>query len=126
MVKGYVSYKLPFGAGQRWGATQNPAVRTVIGGWTATALLDYYTGQPFRVGAADPYWPLWGDIYPQFNLTGFTRPLPTPGKYVPVGSSGTVPAQDYYMPSSVASNPAAGYLPPSPYNSQAALPWAGE
>ncbi|MGP8187375.1 MAG: carboxypeptidase regulatory-like domain-containing protein [Terracidiphilus sp.] len=121
VVKGYVSYKLPFGAGQRWGATRNPAVRTAIGGWTATALLDYYTGQPFRVGAANPYWPLWGDIYPQFNLTGYKGPS-NPGKYVPVGSSGTVPAQDYYMPSSVASNPAAGYLPPSPYNSRLRCP----
>jgi len=123
VVKGFVSYKLPFGAGQRWGATQSPAVRTVIGGWTATALLDYYTGQPFRVGAADPYWPLWGNIYPQFNLTNFARPA-NPKHYVPVGSSGTVPAQDYYMPSSVASNPAAGYLPPSPYNSKLRCPGA--
>lgn len=121
VVKGYVSYKLPFGAGQRWGATQGPAIRTAIGGWTATALLDYYTGQPFRVGAADPYWPLWGNIYPQFNLAGF-KGTSSPGKYVPVGSNGAVPAQDYYMPSTVATNPAAGYLPPSPYNSKLRCP----
>ena len=53
-------------------------------------LVDYYTGQPFRVGAADPYWPLWGNIYPQFNLTGYKGPT-NPGKYVPVGSSGLRP-----------------------------------
>ncbi|MFZ2024120.1 MAG: TonB-dependent receptor domain-containing protein [Terracidiphilus sp.] len=121
VVKGYGSYKLPFGAGQRWGATQNPAVRTVIGGWTATTLVDYYTGQPFRVGAADPYWPLWGNIYPQFNLTGYKGPT-NPGKYVPVGSSGTPPTYDFYMPSSVASNPAAGFLPLSPYTSRLRCP----
>jgi len=121
VTKGFISYKLPFGAGQRWGATQSPAIRTAIGGWTATALLDYYTGQPFRVGAADPYWPLWGNIYPQFNLAGF-KGTSSPGKYVPVGPSGAVPAQDYYMPSTVVSNPAAGYLPPSPYNSKLRCP----
>jgi len=121
VVKGYVSYKLPFGAGQRWGATQNPAVRTVIGGWTATTLVAYYTGQPFRVGAADPYWPLWGNIYPQFNLTGYKGPT-NPGKYVPVGPSGNPPVNDFYMPSSVASNPAAGFLPLSPYTSRLRCP----
>ena len=100
VVKGYVSYKLPFGNGQRWGATQSPAVRTVIGGWTATALVDYYTGQPFRVGAADPYWPLWGNIYPQFNLAGLSKAR-HPGKYVPIAAerNGTSPPQDFYMPS---------------------------
>ena len=33
-----------------------------------------------------------------------------------------MPAQDYYMPATVASNPAAGYLPPSPYNSRLRCP----
>ncbi len=126
VVKGFVSYELPFGKGQRWGATQNPVVRTAIGGWTASALLSYYTGQPFRVGAANPYWPLWGNIYPQFNLANFKGPS-SPGKYVPVGASGNVPLQDYYMPSSVAGNPPAGYLPPSTYDSRLRCPGqAGE
>jgi hypothetical protein len=121
VVKGFVSYKLPFGAGQRWGAAQNPAVRTVIGGWTATTLLDYYTGQPFRVAASNPYWPLWGNIYPQFNLAGYKGPT-NPGHYVPVGSSGVAPAQDFYMATTVATNPVAGVLPPSPYNSRLRCP----
>jgi hypothetical protein len=121
VVKGYISYKLPFGTGQQWGATQSQVVRAVISHWAATALLNYYTGQPFRVGAANPYWPLWGDIYPQFNLTSYKGPT-NPGHYVPVGPSGTVPLQDYYMPSTVASNPSAGYLPPSPYNSRLRCP----
>ncbi|HVU45619.1 MAG TPA: TonB-dependent receptor, partial [Terracidiphilus sp.] len=121
VVKGFVSYQLPFGKGQRWGASQNPTVRTLIGGWTVSALLNYYTGQPFRVGAADPYWPLWGNIYPQFNLTSFKGPS-NPRKYVPVGPTGTVPAGNYYMPTSVASNPSAGYLPASPYTSRLRCP----
>jgi hypothetical protein len=121
VVKGYVSYQLPFGKGKRWLATQGAVVNRLAGGWTAAGLFDYYTGQPFRVAAANPYWPLWGNIYPQFNLTGFKKPN-NPGKYVPVGSGGTVPTQDYYMPSTVASNPAAGFLPLSPYTSRLRCP----
>lgn len=121
VVKGFVTYQLPLGKGQLWLATQGPVVNTIVNGWTIGGLVDYYTGQPFEVGAANPYWPLWGNIYPQFNLTGYKGPN-SPGKYVPVGSSGAVPAQDYYMPSTVASNPAAGYLPPSPTNSKLRCP----
>ncbi|MGB8030755.1 MAG: carboxypeptidase regulatory-like domain-containing protein [Terracidiphilus sp.] len=120
-VKGFVSYQLPFGKGQPWLASQGPVVTNLVGGWMIGGLVSYYTGQPFEVSAANPYWPLWGDIYPQFTLTGFTG-TSSPGKYVPVGPSGTVPPQDYYMPSSVASNPAAGYLPPSPNTSRLHCP----
>jgi hypothetical protein len=121
VVKGFVTYELPFGQGQRWGASFNRALRSAVGGWQTSGLVSYYTGQPFRVGAANPYWPLWADIYPQFNLNSYKGPT-HPGHYVPVGSGGTVPAQDYYMSSAVASNPAAGYLPPSPYTSRLRCP----
>jgi len=126
VVKGYVNYRLPFGAGQRWGGALNQPLRTVVGGWQATALVDYYTGQPFRVGAADPYWPLWGNIYPQFNLAGYKGPT-NPGHYVPIPASFTgnvceTYPQDCYMPTSVASNPAEGVLPLSPYNSRLRCP----
>jgi hypothetical protein len=121
VVKGYVSYQLPFGRGQRWAGPQNRVMNRVVDGWTTSALLDYYTGQPFRIGAADPYWPLWGNIYPQFTLTGYKGPS-NPRHYVPVGAGSQTPQQDYYMPSTVASNPAAGFLPYSPYNSKLRCP----
>jgi hypothetical protein len=122
VVKGFVTYQLPFGKGQPWLATQGPVVKGIVSGWTIGGLVSYYTGQPFMVGAANPYWPLWGDIYPQFNLTGYKGPN-SPGKFVPIPPGSTeIPAQDYYMPSSVASNPAAGYLPPSPTNSRLRCP----
>jgi hypothetical protein len=121
VVKGFVTYQLPFGKGKPWLATQGPVVNGVVGGWTIGGLVSYYTGQPFRVSAANPYWPLWGDIYPQFTLAGYKGPS-SPGRYVPIGAGTTPPAQDFYMPSSVASNPAAGYLPPSPSNSRLRCP----
>jgi len=113
IVKGFVSYELPFGKGRPWLAGQNRLVNGVVGGWTLASLVLYHTGQPFAVSASNPYWPLWGDIYPQFNLTGFAGPS-SPGKFVPVPVGGKVPATNFYMPSSVASNPAAGFLPPTP------------
>jgi hypothetical protein len=112
-VKGFVSYELPFGKGRNWLAGQNRVVNGIVGGWTVTGMVVYNSGQPFQSGAANPYWPLWGDIYPQFNLTGYTGPS-NPRKYVPVPVGGTPPPGNFYMPQSVASNPAPGVLPPSP------------
>lgn len=121
VVKGFASYELPIGRGKSWMANSNKVVDGVIGGWTVAGTVNYYTGQPFRVGAANPYWPLWGDIYPQFNLAGYKGPS-NPKNYVPIGANSTAPAGNFYMPASVASNPPAGVLPPSPSTSALSCP----
>lgn len=113
IVKGFVSYELPFGRGRRWLSGENRVINDVVGGWIVAGIVNYYTGQPFEVGAANPYWPLWGDIYPQFNLGGFTGPS-SPRKFVPVAPGATTPPTNFYMPASVATNPAAGFLPAAP------------
>lgn len=126
VVKGFVSYELPFGRGRQWLAGQNHVVNGIVSGWTVTGLVKYYTGAPFHVGAANPYWPLWGDIYPQFNLAGYTGPN-NPRHYVPIpAGQTTVPAQDVYIPQSVASNPTAGVLPPSPGTSALRCPGSAD
>jgi hypothetical protein len=121
VVKGFASYDLPLGKGQLWLANQDQVVSRIVGGWTVAGTVSYYTGQPFAVGAPNPYWPLWGDIYPVFNLVGYKGPS-NPRKYVPIGAGVTPPAQDFYMPSTVASPPAAGVLPPSPGTSALRCP----
>jgi hypothetical protein len=121
IVKGFVSYELPFGKGRPWMAGQNRIVNGVVSGWTLAGIVLYNTGQPFGVGAANPYWPLWGDIYPQFNLNGFAGPS-SPGKFVPVPVGSSPPPGNFYMPQSVASNPALGFLPPSPSTSALRCP----
>jgi hypothetical protein len=121
VVKGFASYELPFGKGKPWLANQKRIVNGIVNGWTLAGVVDYYTGQPFEVGAANPYWPLWGDIYPQFTLAGYKGPA-SPGKFVPVAANGTPPAQDFYMPPTVATNPAAGVLPISPTTSALRCP----
>ena len=109
VVKGFASYELPFGRGQRWLASQNRLVNRFVSGWTIAGIVSYYSGQPFQIGAANPYWPLWGNIYPAFNLAEYKGPTkPTLG--------------GHYMPSTVASNPAPGVLPPSPNSSRLRCP----
>lgn len=120
VVKGYVAYELPFGKGRPWLASRNGLVNAIVGGWTVTGVVRYYTGQPFAVGAANNYWPLWGNIYPVFNTAGVRTS--DPGRYVPVGPDGIVPPGNFYMPSTVASNPPSGVLPPSPSTSALRCP----
>lgn len=104
VVKGYISYELPFGKGRRWMADQNRWVNGILGGWNMSWLLTYNSGQPFAVSAQDPYWPMWGNIYPNFNLTGFKGPN-DPAKF---------PIVQKYMPDSVATQPASGQFGQGP------------
>jgi len=115
IVKGFVSYELPFGKGRRWLANQGRIVNGIAGGWTLAGILLYYSGQPFEVSTtSNSYYPLWGNILPNFNLSGYTGPS-NPNRYqAPLPGQQTVPTVDFYMPSSVASNPAAGQLGTGP------------
>lgn len=110
VVKGFVSYQLPFGRGQQWLGNPSRVANGFIGGWTLAGTVDYYTGQPFAIGASNPYWPLWGNIYPVFDPAGGHHS--DPKNYVPVPPGATTPASNFYMPSSVAHDPAPGVLPP--------------
>jgi hypothetical protein len=123
VVKGFVSYELPFGKGRQWFNGGGRVVNAIASGWTTTAVVEYNSGQPFEVSASNPYWPLWGNIYPQFNLAGYTGPNST-SHFVPLPANwqGPPPASNIYMPSTVASNPAAGVLPPSPATSALRCP----
>jgi hypothetical protein len=114
VVKGYVSYELPLGKGRRWLANSSRLVNGVASGWTLTGIVLYYSGPPFEVSVASPsYYPLWGNIYPNFNLSGYNGPS-NPSKYQALLPNQPVPAVDFYMPQSVASNPVNGQLGTGP------------
>lgn len=74
VVKGFVAYQLPFGKGKRWLAGQGEVVNRIVGGWSLTGLVRYTSGQPFQISASNQYYPQWGNIYPNFDLSGFTGP----------------------------------------------------
>jgi hypothetical protein len=108
IVKGYFTYRLPFGRGERWVSDKGGFVNALVGGWQVAGLVSYYSGQPFRIGVTEPYYPLWGNFYPNFHPTG------TFGPFSPSGFSGLDaqnPNQPYYYPyfaKSVASSPISG------------------
>jgi carboxypeptidase family protein len=121
IVKGFVSYNLPFGRGQRW-ASENKVVNGIVGGWTMAGIVNYYSGQPFHLGINNPYWPIWGNIYPQYNLAGYKGPNGTKN-FLPLAPGATaVPPGNQYMPLNVAGPPAPGVLPPTPVNSSLRCP----
>jgi Carboxypeptidase regulatory-like domain len=113
VVKGFVSYELPFGNGRPWLANQGRAVNRIVGGWTLAGIVTYYTGQPFQVGVQNPYFPQWGNLYPDFNLSGFAGPS-NPRKFQVPQPNQPVPSVDFYMPATVAGAPAPGELGTGP------------
>jgi hypothetical protein len=113
VVKGFVAYELPLGRGRRWLADNGRVVNSIVGGWTVAGLVLYASGQPFQATAPNPYYPLWGNFYPNFNLSGFTGPSNPRNFQVPQPNQPT-PAVDFYMPASVASAPATGQFGTGP------------
>lgn len=108
IVKGYVIYQLPFGRGQRWGSGSRGFVNALIGGWELTGLVRYNTGQPLKVGVNTPFYPLWGNFFPNFHPTGVDGPFKLSGYS---GAQAMAPNSSYvfnYYSSDVASSPILG------------------
>src|SRR5208282_1162706 len=95
VVKGFVTYQLPFGQGQRWLSGKGRFVNDLVGGWQLSGLVSYFSGQPFHIGINEPFYPIWGDFYPNFNSQGAHSANPSgfTGGYYP------------YFPQSVATAP---------------------
>jgi hypothetical protein len=70
IVKGFVTYELPFGRGKHWLSDSSSFVNRLVGGWSLNALVLYTSGQPFDVGVTNPYYPLYADFYPIFHTQG--------------------------------------------------------
>ncbi|MGH9732972.1 MAG: carboxypeptidase regulatory-like domain-containing protein [Candidatus Acidiferrales bacterium] len=104
IVKGFVAYQLPFGKGQRWLAGNDKIVNGIVGGWTLGGIVLYASGQPFQAAVNNPYWPLWGNFYPNFNLSGFSGPT-APQAFQATTPGNPNPPTVHYIPGSVASSP---------------------
>ncbi len=114
VVKGFVSYDLPFGRGRQWMSDHGRWVNGLIGGWTVAGLVLYTSGQPLRATVPNPYYAVWGNIYPNFDLSGFSGPIFQRGQYTPPTAANPRPAQDYYLPAGIVSAPAYGQLGTGP------------
>lgn len=86
VVKGFLTYQLPFGQGQRWLSNRGSLVDRLVGGWQLSGLVLYTSGQPFQILLNEPFYPIWGNFYPNFN------PNP-PGHANPTGFNATLAAQ---------------------------------
>jgi hypothetical protein len=94
IVKGYVTYQLPFGKGQRWVSGKGGFANAVVGGWQISTIVSYTSGQPFHIGVNEPFYPIWGAFYPNFNAN-------PSGPASPSGFSGAAaaaPGSTYYYP----------------------------
>jgi hypothetical protein len=112
VLKGYVTYSLPFGRGRKYLANNNMADK-FIGGWDATTLLHYNSGQPLPIFANNPYYQ-WAAVYPNVNLKGdFSRKFHY-GNFVAPSGSSAAPAGDQYFLGSNFTQPAYGTLGTGP------------
>jgi hypothetical protein len=94
IVKGYVTYQLPFGRSQRWMSDKRGFVNAVVGGWQASTIVLYASGQPIHIGVNEPFYPIWGTFYPNFSPSAGQR-------FSPSGFSGVqaaTPGSNYYYP----------------------------
>lgn len=128
IIKGYVTYNLPFGRGQKWGSGSSHFVNALIGGWQVSGLVGYNTGQPLRVGVNTPFYPIWGNFYPNFHPSGVYGPF-SPTNYNALEAKNNPNYVYNYMSSTVASSPINGnnvaFGQGSPYNTNLRCP-AGE
>jgi hypothetical protein len=114
VIKGFLSYQLPFGNGKKLAANKGRVVKAIVSGWSLTGLVTYYTGMPFSAVVPNPYYPAWGNIYPNYNLSGYKGPTFNRGQWTPPVSGMPTPASDFYLPAGVASAPAYGQLGTGP------------
>ena len=70
VLKGIISYELPFGKGKRFGSGSTRLVDSFIGGWTLSGSFRYNSGMPLFVGSNN-YYPGWyGALYAARNASG--------------------------------------------------------
>jgi hypothetical protein len=112
IVKGYVSYDLPFGHGQRYLAN-NSLANWALGGWKVTGMVRYNSGQPLFVYASNPYSGL-AALYPNVNKSGNFSSQFHKGKFAPYTGSSTPPTGDKYFTPTLYSQPAYGTLGTGP------------
>jgi hypothetical protein len=104
VFKGYVSYDLPFGRGQRLLSASNGFVNNLVGGWKIGAVLRYNTGQPITLSSTN-YYPGWAAVYPNISSSADLSSHFGAGQYTPWDPNWT--GAQYFNPN-IATNPANG------------------
>ncbi|HUI43679.1 MAG TPA: TonB-dependent receptor [Terriglobia bacterium] len=115
VVKGYVSYQLPFGNDKRWLTGKGRVANAIVNGWTVSGLMLYASGQPLSFSSSNYYYyPAWAATYLNYDLSGYNGSKFNSSSFVPITDSEHPPAADQYFPATVAVNPAYGQLGTGP------------
>ena len=59
VLKGFINYSLPFGRGHRFLGSAHPVVNAIVGGWTVSAILNYFSGLPLNFTGTNPLPGAW-------------------------------------------------------------------
>jgi hypothetical protein len=102
IVKGYVSYDLPIGRGQRFLGSGHGVLNNVVGGWKLGTVLRYNTGQPITLNSQN-YYPGWAAVYPNITSGADFSSHFHSSDYAPWNGVGA----QYFNPN-IATNPANG------------------
>jgi hypothetical protein len=68
MFKGYFDYALPIGSGKALLANAPRLVNTIVGGWSVSAILNYYSGTPMGFGGSFPLVTGWNGATNRANI----------------------------------------------------------
>ena len=106
-----ITYDLPFGQGRRFLGKAGRLTQSLLGGWTANAILTYHSGPLIAVGASDNLGIFAGPQYAFLNGTNPVR-LPFNGHAGSTGSKWLNVAAFTQLPSTTTSfSPAKHYIP---------------
>ncbi|HUJ31239.1 MAG TPA: TonB-dependent receptor [Candidatus Acidoferrum sp.] len=117
VFKGYITYRLPFGEGQRLLADKGRLVNNIVGGWQISGLFLYASGNPlffYSTTVRNDYAPwayTWSTVYMNYNLSGYNGRRFDPSHYDP---SNPTAASNLYFPATVVSDPQPGTLGKGP------------
>lgn len=111
VAKGYVTWSLPFGPGQRFLSQASGVTHALVSGWTISGLFRYESGLPLSIRSSNAYAGWQYPIYVNRNANGSLHPSFDRSRFNP--SNPADPANQYFDPHAF-SNPEYGELGTGP------------
>jgi len=68
MFKNLIDYELPVGRGRRFGTDMPSAVNVILGGWSVSAILNYFSGTPLGFSGSFPLSGGWNGAVNRANI----------------------------------------------------------
>jgi len=105
VLKGYVSWDLPFGKGRYLLSNAGKVLNGVVGGWTLSSVFRYSSGQPMGISSSNWYYAMYATIAANVNTNGdFSRKFDS-NSFNPLDATA---ASNLYFDASSITNPTYG------------------